>query len=430
MLRKFIQKRLEKLAQKYLQKHKPILVAVVGSVGKTSTKTAIATVLAERFRVRLHNDNHNTHMSVPVAILGIDYPDDIRSISAWLAVWRAARLRIRQPKDVDVIVQELGTDTPGDIPHFGKYLQPDISVVTAISPEHMEFFKTLEAVAKEELSVVQFSKMTAINRDDVPGEYAQYITTSAITTYGMSGSAEYRFIAEDDSLQEGFRGQFVGPEVGQIPTTLRVVGEHNVKTAVAAGMVGAKLGMTRDQIAQGLAKIRPIPGRMRLLRGVEESIIIDDTYNSSPLAAAAALQTLYKVQAPQRIALLGDMNELGDFSPQAHEQLGSLCDPNALAWVVTIGEQSERYLAPAARRRGCQVRSFNSPYQAGAFVHKVLEPKAVILAKGSQNGVFAEEAVKVILHSTEEEKELVRQTPAWLEAKQKAFSISFFKDMP
>lgn len=427
MFRKIIQKKFEKLAKKYLEKHKPLLVVVTGSVGKTSTKIAIATVLAERYRVRIHEGNHNTHMSVPLAILGVEYPGKLRSFSAWFSVWRAARYRIRHEKDVDVIVQELGTDRPGDIPHFGNYLTPDIAVVTAVSAEHMEFFKTLSAVAQEELSVAAYSKFTAINRDDVSGEYAQYLTTSSLTTYGVGGTAEYRFVTEDDSLQGGFKGLFVAPEVGELPVTLHIVGEHNTKTAIAAGMVGAKLGMTGEQIVSGLEKIRPVHGRMNLIRGLENTILIDDTYNSSPLAAEAALQTLYKIQAPQRIAILGDMNELGDFSPQAHEQLGSMCDPNALAWVVTIGEQSEKYLAPAAKRRGCQVRSFRSPYQAGGFVHSVMEPHAVILAKGSQNGVFAEEALKVILHSTDDEKKLVRQTPQWLAAKQKAFSLSFFR---
>src|SRR5690554_5054422 len=104
MFKNFIQKRLEKLAKKYLKKHKPTLVVVTGSVGKTSTKMAIATVLSEQYRVRVHEGNHNTHMSVPLSILGITYPDNIRSIKSWRRVFKAAKLRIKQPKDVDIIV--------------------------------------------------------------------------------------------------------------------------------------------------------------------------------------------------------------------------------------------------------------------------------------------------------------------------------------
>ncbi|HYG83636.1 MAG TPA: Mur ligase family protein [Verrucomicrobiae bacterium] len=422
MFKKFIQKRLEKLVQKYLQKHKPVLVLVVGSVGKTSAKMAIATVLAERFRVRTHEGNHNMHMSAPLAILGIEYPGKIRSVGAWLKVFQAARLRIKGEKDVDVIVQELGTDMPGDIAHFGTYLQADIAVVTAVSNEHMEFFKTIEAVAREEFSVASFSKLLAVNRDDISGEYASMVTTANVSTYGLSGAAEYRLLIEDSNFETGFTGKLITQEVGEINVNLKVVGEHNTKAAVAAGLVAAKLGLTAEEIKGGIAKIRPVKGRMNVLRGQNNTILIDDSYNSSAIAAVAALQTIYKIQAPQRIAILGSINEMGELSQQEHEKVGNMCDPNALAWVVTVGEQAKRYLAPAAVRRGCQVRSFISPYDAGAFVHSVMEKGAVILAKGSQNGVFTEEAIKILLHSTDDEANLVRQSPAWLAIKQRQFS--------
>ena len=203
---------------------------------------------------------------------------------------------------------------------------------------------------------------------------------------------------------------------------LKLAGEQSLKAAVAAGLVAAKLGMTSQQIKDGMEKIHAVPGRMNILRGLEGSTLIDDTYNASPLAVEAALRALYQIQSPQRIAILGSMNELGDTSPQAHEQIGKLCDAGELAWVITIGDEAEKYLAPAARSKGCQVKSFTSPYDAGAFAHKVLEENAVVLAKGSQNGVFAEEALKILLHSTADEKELVRQTPAWLKIKQEQFA--------
>ena len=116
------------------------------------------------------------------------------------------------------------------------------------------------------------------------------------------------------------------------------------------------------------------------------------------------------------------MNELGASSQAEHKALGDLCDPSLLAWVITIGEEAEKYLAPAAKARGCQVRSFRSAIEAGSFVHKVLEPNAVILAKGSQGGIYAEEALKVLLHDTAEDHLLVRQSAAWTRCKQDFFS--------
>ena len=421
MFKKIILYLLERNVKTYLAKHKPILVLIAGSVGKTSTKQALATVLSEKYAVRAHDGNHNTHFSVPTAIMGVEYPNDPRSIGSWWRVLQAMRLRISQPRDVDVIIQELGTDSPGDIATFGRYLTADIAVVTAISEEHMEFFGTLDEVAKEELSIARFARLTVVNRDDVSEVYADLAETHTIDTYGLGEKAEYRLVVEPASPLDGRIGQLITPEWGELSVTVQLVGDHSLKAAAAAACVGAKLGLTSQQIAVGISRLKPVAGRMQVLRGQNDSTIIDDTYNASPLAVIAALKTLVEIEAPQRIALLGSMNELGKMSAQAHEEIGLLCDPTQIEWVVTIGEDEEKYLAPAALKNGCQVKSFQSPYQAGGFVHSVLKPGAVILAKGSQNHVFAEEAVKVLLHSTEDEERLVRQSEYWLKKKDDQF---------
>jgi len=421
MLKKIIQRILERLVKMYLAKRKPVLIVLTGSVGKTSTKIAIATVLSETLRVRTHEGNHNTHLSAPTAILGVEFPDNPKSIGQWLRVMAAAWKRISGPKDVDVIVQELGTDHPGDIAHFGTYLKPDIAVVTAISPEHMEFFSTIETVAAEELAVTGFSAYSVINRDDVSSKYADLAHTSSLTTYGLGGNAEYFFSVKDFSLTKGYEGTFNTPELGEFSAHVTVASEQTLKSAVASVAVAARVGLTVEQITAGLMLIRPVHGRMNLLAGVSESTIIDDTYNASPLAVEAALKTLYGIEAPQRIAILGSMNELGATSELEHTRIGELCDPSLLNWVLTIGEDAAKWLAPAARARGCQVKSFKSPYAAGAFAHSVIEEGAVILVKGSQNGVYAEEAVKLLLHSTEDEANLVRQSQSWIDKKEKQF---------
>ncbi len=424
MFKKYIQSRLERSVQRYFRRHPEVrLVVVAGSVGKTSTKIAIGTVLAEKFRVRLHEGNHNSELSAPLAILGVEFPDDIRSLGQWIRVFRAVRQRIWQPTDVDVIVQELGTDGIGQIPHFGTYLQPDIAVVTSVAPEHMEYFKTLDAVAQEELSVVNFSKTALINRDDISGQYAADITNPNITTYGTTDVAEYTFVSDDYTYQDGFEGTFKGIDLQDgVATTLHLIGEHSIRAAIAAGAIGAKLGMNPEEIARGMASIRAVNGRMNVLRGVNESVIIDDTYNSSPVAAASALRTLYQINVPQRIAVLGSMNELGEMSAMAHEEIGKLCDPIALSHVIVVGDEAGRYLAPAARANGCHVVVAKSALEAGAMAHKFLEQGSALLFKGSQGGIYLEEAVKVVLHSTDDEEKLVRQSSAWLEKKRDFFN--------
>lgn len=424
MFKKYIQKKLEKYVQQYFLKHPEVkLVAVAGSVGKTSAKTAIATVLSGRFRVRLHSGNHNTGVSAPLAILGIDYPTNIKSVGAWLSVFRAAKKRINDPTDVDVIVQEFGIDRVGDMALFSTYLRPDIAVVTAVTPEHMEFFSNIETVAREELSVANFSKLAVINRDDIEGRFADFLTNPAIDTYGTTAAAEYRFETQEFTLEGGYVGNLFAPEFQTpVAATIHLAGEHSLRPAMAAATVAIKLGMLPTEVVAGLANVRAVPGRMNILRGTNDSIIIDDSYNSSPAAAEAAMQTLYSIEAPQRIAILGSMNELGVTSADEHKKLGSMCDPNLLSWVITIGEEAEKYLAPAARARGCQVKSFRSALQAGGFAHSVLDEKAVVLVKGSQGGIYAEEAIKVILHETQEDHELVRQSPQWLATKREFFA--------
>jgi UDP-N-acetylmuramoyl-tripeptide--D-alanyl-D-alanine ligase len=424
MFKTHIQKKLQKYVRQYFMKHPEVkLVVVAGSVGKTSTKTAIATVLAYRYRVRMHEGNHNTEMSAPLAILGIEYPEKVKSFWAWRRVFRQARKRIKQPTDVDVVIQELGVDRPGDMLKFFQFLVPDIAVITGVTPEHMEFFGTIDAVAQEELLAANYSRLAIINRDDIEGRFAQLLTNAAIDTYGTTAASEYRFEVGDFTLQDGYRGQIIAPELSQpVDAHISVAGEHSLRPAMAAVAVALKFGMTAPDIAAGLANLQAVPGRMNVLRGLQDSWIIDDTYNSSPAAVAAAIQTLYSIDAPQRIAILGSMNELGASSAEEHRKVGEMCDPSLLAWVITIGEEAEKYLAPAARQQGCQVKSFRSAIDAGGFAHGVLDDGAVVLAKGSQGNIYAEEAVKILLHETHEDHELVRQSPQWLEVKRAFFS--------
>jgi UDP-N-acetylmuramoyl-tripeptide--D-alanyl-D-alanine ligase len=371
----------------------------------------------------MQNENYNTELSAPLGILGIDYPENPHSILSWLAVFRAAGQRVKRPDDVHVIVQEFGTDKPGDIAAFTKYITPDIAVITGVTPEHMETFGTIEAVAQEELTLANAAKQALINRDDIEGRFADFITDSALSTYGTSGAAEYRFETQDTSITDGYTGDFYLPEFADsISATLHVVGEHSLRPIIAAAAVGAELGLGSDEIKQGVESIRAIPGRMNVLRGQENSILIDDTYNSSPAAVAAALQTLYLLEAPQRIVILGSMNELGAVSAKEHEFIGSMCDPNLLSWVITVGDEAEKYLAPAAKSRGCQVKSFKSALNAGGFAHSVLEEGSIVLAKGSQTNVYCEEAVKVLLHTTEDDIHLVRQSAQWQQKKAAFFS--------
>lgn len=423
MFKRFVLKKLQKYVRLYFAKHPEVkLIAVVGSVGKTSTKRALAHLLSQKYRVRMQEGNHNSEVSVPMAILGIDMPPKLRSIRQWMLVFKAARLRIKQPTDVDVIVQELGTDHPGDIAAFGTYLVPDISLITAITPEHMEFFGTIEAVAQEEMGVTNYSRFVLINRDDVEGRFADFEANPNFSTYGTTGAAEYRFEQQDFTIDSGYLGNIIAPNTAPFGATVKVAGEHSLRPVMGAVAASLLFGVAPNEVVVGLASIKPVPGRMNLLRGIDNTIIIDDTYNSSPAAAAAAIQTLYSFDdVPQRILVLGDMRELGSASQPEHEKLGAMCDPNLLSWVVLVGPDCEKYLAPIARQRGCQVHIAHDAIRAGEFVRSVTEEGAAILVKGSQNTIYLEECVKILCNMSED-IQLVRQSAAWLEIKDKQFS--------
>ncbi len=149
-IKQFIQHRLELRARQFFAAHKDIRVIVItGSVGKTSTKLAVASMLAQRYRVLVHEENHNTEFSVPLTIMKIPYPTKPRSPYQWFLVLGAAKRRVKQPFPYDVIVTELGTDKPGDIAAFGRYIQADIAIITAVAPEHMQAFKNCRRSGKK-----------------------------------------------------------------------------------------------------------------------------------------------------------------------------------------------------------------------------------------------------------------------------------------
>ncbi len=416
-----IRRWLERLVRVYFKRNHPKLVVVVGSIGKTSTKMAIATVLAERFRVRVQEGNMNEQTAVPLGILGVKYPDyrEVRSVGAWLRVLRRARRVARRKRDdVDVIIQELGTDHPGEIPRFGEYLRPDIAVVTAITPEHMENFKTLDAVAVEELSVGAYSRKLVVNQDDIPEKYRadKKHGVEALTTFGLE-RGYFRFRIKSGAPLSGYQVELIRQGTEQFSARVELVGEHNLKSALAAAVVGVELGMDAKEIAAGLGKVRAVAGRMNVLPGKKGSVLLDDTYNSSPEAAMAALKTLYRIDAPQRIAVVGQMNELGDRSPEYHGQVGEFLDGKKIDLVITEGEMANKYLAAAARKRVKHVIETKDAREAGEAVLANLKPGAAVLFKGSQNGVYLEEAVKMLLKNPEDVQKLVRQSSDWRDKK-------------
>ena len=387
------------------------VIGIVGSIGKTSTKLAIANVLKAGLRVRYQEGNYNDIVSVPLVFFGQEIPSLFNPL-AWLAVFWNNQKQTGRGYPYDVVVVELGSDGPGQISRFKDYLKLEISVVTAITPEHMEYFKDLDEVAREELAVSKISSLVLANKDLCDGKYLA--GQDNLLTYAIEDQADYRLSVNKNELAVSIAGK----SLLEMPAGQTKAEQYSVLAACA---VAEKLGLTEKEIKQGISKIKPVPGRMQKLAGINGSTIIDDSYNSSPDAAKMALDSLYQLAAPQKIAVLGNMNELGSYSEQAHREIGEYCDPKHLDLVITIGPDANEFLAPAAESKGCRVERFDSPYLAGNFLKDNMKPKAAVLVKGSQNKVFAEEAIKSVLADGADISKLVRQSPAWLAKKQKMF---------
>lgn len=400
------------------RRHNFKIIGVVGSIGKTSTKLAIAEVLSGHVRTRYQKGNYNDIVSVPLTFFGQEMPH-LFNIFGWLKIILQNEKQIWSKFPFDFVVVELGTDAPGQISQFRKYLHLDIAVLTAIAPEHMEFFGNMENVADEEWSVSFFSDIVLVNRDlcrSVPDN----IDHRKIIFYGKDFGSVYK-IENITKTKEGFSFDiyFEGQKIMSI--NHHAFSEVQLYSIDAAVALARRLKIPDDKIKKSVEKIESFAGRMQKLKGIKNSTVIDDTYNASPEAVKMALNTLYNVEAPQRIAILGMMNELGQTSEEEHRKIGQYCNPNLLDRVITVGRDANLFLAKEAEDRGCKVyRAKNAP-DAGRFLKDKIREGAVILAKGSQNGVFVEEALKPLLASQADIAKLVRQDKDWLKKKQLTF---------
>lgn len=391
------------------------VVAVAGSVGKTSTKLAIATVLSEKFKVQYQDGNYNDLVTVPLIFFGKNEPSLFNPL-AWLATFIKNEASLRRPYPYEIVVVEIGSDHPGSLAEFKARLKAEVGVLSGIAPEHMEMFKTMDAVAKEELTLADFSSLVIANKDLA----SRYLEGHGFLTYSITAKADYQ-LTELKYDQDGSSFAVLAGGQKLLSASHEAISEPQLYFVLAAIAVAEKLGLSTSQIRAGLGKIKPVAGRMQTLAGINNSRIIDDTYNASPEAVKAALLTLQRLDAPQKIALLGNMNELGDYSEQAHREVGRLCDPSQLDLIVTLGPDANKFIAAEAKKKGCEVVSFESPYEAGEFIKERVKDSALILAKGSQNRVFAEEALKSLLTNPADSSKLVRQSARWMKIKRQMF---------
>lgn len=411
-------------AQLLLKCVKPKIVAITGSVGKTSTKDAIYTVLKNHTHARKSEKSFNSDIGVALTVLGLQN------------AWNNPFMWVRNIVDgalhaffaggyPEVLILEMGVDRPGDMKRLTTWIKPDVVVLTRLPdvPVHVEYFSSPQEVVEEKMQLVFALKPEGVfiyNHDDEI--IARYLPEVRQQSFGFSRYSPSHFTATNDSiLYDGALPvglQFSLTHINE-EAHMRVLGSLGVQHAynfAAAAAVGTVFGIPLKTAAEELQGHLPPSGRMRLIRGVEDTTLIDDTYNSSPVACEHALQTLSELKTSgRRVAVLGDMLELGQFSVREHERIGEFA-ASKVDMLLTIGVRA-RKIAEGALEFGLSEKciiQYDNVEQALSELKQVVKKGDVILFKASQ-GIRAEKLVRHLMKEPEKARELlVRQDEFWM----------------
>lgn len=419
-------------ARLILRKYQPYIIAVTGSVGKTSTKDAIFSVLSQSRFVRKSDKSLNSEFGVPLTIIGAKsgWNDPV----AWLQVvidgLSLIFLSHHYPR---YLVLEVGADHPGDIKRIASWLKPNIAVITAIPdvPVHVEFFKSPKEVLTEKRALAEAVPMEGKIILDGDSPHTRGLLNdfrSRAMTYGTTDACDVFASHPEILVEDGMpAGMFFRINRGStsVPTQMRgVLGRQQLTVAAAACAVALASEIDLLTAVESLKTHVPPPGRMRLIPGIKGSLIIDDTYNASPLAMHAALDTLKDIPVKatraggRKIAVLGDMLELGKYSGQEHKAVGEHVAKSAQA-LVTVGLRS-RGIAEAARgakMRADRIVEYGADQAAGAGleVREMLKKGDIVLVKGSQSMRMERTVKELMADPSQAEAMLVRQDTEWLQ---------------
>lgn len=425
LIKKIVVWTLAKEAKLVLARYNPKIIAITGNMGKTSAKEAVYTALASSRFVRKSEKSLNSEFGVPLTILGLEsgWNNPVKWLLNIIEGLLLVVLKKEYPK---WLVLEVGADRPGDIKSIGKWLHPDVSVITGIPdvPVHVEYFDSAEEVVAEKAELVKALKKDGslvFNGDDARVLAMRTEFEAPSITYGLEShndiSASHIQTIYENGRPDGiqFRVNYKG---SSIPFYVKGgLGKTQVYPVLAACAVGISTGIDLVSIGSAFESYIPIAGRMRILRGIKEITLIDDTYNSSPIAVDAALDALAELKVNGRkIVVLGDMLELGKHSVEEHQKVGRRVADVADVLIV-VGIRA-RGIAQGAIEAGfpndkiIQYKQGESK-KAGKNLVGTLEEGDVVFIKGSQ-GIRMEKTVEELLEDNAiREDLLVRQDAAW-----------------
>jgi UDP-N-acetylmuramoyl-tripeptide--D-alanyl-D-alanine ligase len=416
-LRKCLQQVLRVLAVLTIKKFRPGIVGITGSVGKTSTKQAIFTILRGYRRVRESKGSLNNEFGFPLTILGEWSGDDLKLVSRsqkpgirrtekFLFWFKVIFLSILQllfySKRVypEILILEYGADRPGDIKYLLSIAKPNIGVITTIPdvPVHVEFFESAHEVLREKALLVEVLTKTDVailNNDDPNVMGLKDSTEGHIVSYGFHPTAQVR-ISEFENLSEKGKpmGIFFKLEHGGdfVPIRLKnILGKGYAYGVAAATAVGVTFGMTLVRIAEAITYFDPPIHRLRFLPGIKSSTVIDDAYNASPASVKLAVETIRDLKAKRKVAILGDMLEIGKYTVSAHEEIGKLVG-KTFQVLVTVGGRA-KFIAKSAHKAGLpkkNIYSFEAVEGSIPTARKILKRGDLVLVKASLDSGFSE----------------------------------------
>jgi UDP-N-acetylmuramoyl-tripeptide--D-alanyl-D-alanine ligase len=373
---------LQQLATFWRSKFGPRVIGITGSVGKSTTKELVWNVLSTRYATLRNEGNLNNEIGLPLTLLQLTEAHEC-------------------------VVLEMGMYDVGEIALLCRIAQPHLGVVTNIGPTHLERLGTIERIvqAKSELvqalpaaasSEIELGGVAILNYDDPLVRPMAQRTRARVVTYGMSPAAD---LWASDVVSAGLEGiRFIFHYEGEeIHAKVPLLGQHSVHTALRAALVGLVEGLDWEEIMAGLQSL-PQSTQLRLMAvpGPNGSTILDDTYNASPASTIAALNLLDDLTASKKIAVLGDMLELGSYEEEGHRKVGCRA-ADVVDLLLVIGPRA-RFIAVEAQACGldaAQVLTMESNQAAIAYLEQKLEPQNIVLIKGS-NAQRLEEIVSTL----------------------------------
>ncbi|MCK6462901.1 MAG: UDP-N-acetylmuramoyl-tripeptide--D-alanyl-D-alanine ligase [Candidatus Pacebacteria bacterium] len=420
ILKKIITSILRKEAKAILKKFNPKIVAVTGTVGKTSTKEAVALALESSFNVGKSAKSYNSEIGLPLAIIGAK--SGWNSLLSWIKVMaKGAGVILFARKYPEILALEMGVDRPKDMEHAVSWVRPDVAVVTAVgdAPVHVEYFQDAKELIKEKLKLALATKENGtviLNADDetLASFSGKMKNKTKTLTFGFSPEADIRA----SNYKMTFEGVTfkIESEGSIIPARLNgLFGQHNVYAALAAFAAAVSLGVNPVKAAEAVSKMKPVPGRLNLLEGINGSYIFDDTYNSSPLALAAALEVMSEIKAKRKIAVFGPMMELGQYSEEEHRKAGAYASKSGIDVIFIVGEKA-KFIAEGALEKGFdagKIFEFPDSAEAGEALKCILEKGDFVLVKGSQSARMEKTVEKIMANPELKEELLVRQEKEW-----------------